>query len=430
MINFNKDLDKRSIIFILVCFALCVSIIVLYFTSVKNQKENLKELNEHLENIKEQRLDMVNQSDNLDDNKNEHDIIYDNKAYDNFYNSLVDFSRRYDIEYLSLENHYSENSNENAYSLIVDGIIHLKNINELCLIRPILSDKLINFEYDLDNNQVKFSRVFIFDKPYSQKNLEIDNRESNNENSNQDEYSNQTDRKEDDTNDDLSDEIEEKNKYISKSIFSLKDKINYDDFIPMNENLFLDFKTQTVPIINKEGIVINVVNNSNKIATALLDLSSLNLKFYTGDLKIYIENFMFDDSSISKKLYCIDFGGTEYNISGNQIDDKTYFNIDKNMQFPVKILGIKFEIQEGMSSTMALFNIGYHIDKKQFNNFNKNGSFCTIIKNKDISIDDFLSEIGGKINKKEFMNDNFIDENNFINKKILLVRFREVYDIK
>lgn len=424
MINFNKDLDKRSIIFILVCFALCVSIIVLYFTSVKNQKENLKKLNEHLENIKEQRLDMVNYSDNLDDNKNEHDIIYDNKAYDNFYNSLVDFSRRYDIEYLSLENHYSENSNENAYPLIVDGIIHLKNINELSLIRPILSDKLINFEYDLDNNQVKFSRVFIFDKPYSQKNLEIDNRESNNE------YSNQTDRKEDDTNDDLSDEIEEKNKYISKSIFSLKDKINYDAFIPMNENLFLDSKTQTVPIINKEGIVINVVNNSNKIATALLDLSSLNLKFYTGDLKIYIENFMFDNSSISKKLYCIDFGGTEYNISGNQIDDKTYFNIDKNMQFPVKILGIKFEIQEGVSSTMALFNIGYHIDKNQLNNFNKNGSFCTIVKNKDISIDGFLSEIGGKINKQEFMNDNFIDENNFINKKILLVRFREVYDIK
>lgn len=420
----NDDINKKHALYIVFCFALVVISIILYlFVILPSIREKTALKNElEIEINKANELSLNNTEEDNSDFK----IMHDNKIYDSYYHSIVSIINDYELEYMSLNNNFPEIGSKNFYPMIVEGKVELGNANNLMLFEKPLNHRLIDFEYNKEDEEIKFKNLFLFDKSYSHKNIEIDNRKRADSIDESDDDSDLSENNSNNAND--SKEIVENNT-IQKSIFRIIDRFDNINLTPMHENLILDSKKQKAPIINRDTIIINAVNRSNDDAICLLDFSKLNFKVFSSDLDLYIKDYFYDNKAV-KQLYCRDNNGLYYNFYGEDKDGKTVFEIDSNIQFPLEILGIKYKIKENDSATFAVMDLGYEIDKEDYQNFIKNGKFATVLKYKNIGIDDFINELGGNINKNEFINDNSLTKESFDNAKILLVRFRELYEIK
>lgn len=420
----NDDINKKHALYIVFCFVLVVISIILYLfvilPSIKEQSELKNEL--EIEINKANELIM----NNTEEDNSDFEIMHDNKIYDSYYHSIVGIISDYELDYMSLNNNFPESGSKNFYPMIVEGKVELGNVNNLMLFKKPLNHRLIEFGYNKEDEELKFKNLFLFDKSYSHKNIEIDNRKSADSDDESDDDSELSENNSNNTND--TKEIAENNT-IQKSIFRIIDRFDNINLTPMHENLILDSKKQRAPIIDKDTIIINAVNRSNNDAVCFLDFSKLNFKVFSSDLDLYINDYFYDNKAV-KQLYCRDNNGMYYDFYGEEKDGKTIFDIDSNIQYPLEILGIKYKIKENDSATFAVMDLGYEIDKKDYQNFIKNGQFATVLKYKNIGIDDFIKELGGRINKNEFINDNSLTKESFDNARILLVRFRELYEIK
>lgn len=429
--NMNDNLSKSQSYKYILLLALLFISILLFFIRIKPLIKEVSFLEDEIKAGKELRLNQENFE--VEDRE---EISFDNKEYDNYYNQLVDFVKENDIDYLELKNSYVPIiQKSNLYPMITETELELENLDDLYKLRPIIMNKLIDFNIFGDEGKtVTFKNFFIFDKSYSQKDLLIDNRENQISSFESDDI-NESDKADEDIKNSeqaaFNNVINEDT--IKKQIFNI---LNFQDDnikllnIPMKESISCEGKFQLSPTENKKSYLVNLYNSSDDNGSALILFKDKSIKLFTGDVDVILKCDIYDKGHKNIEINLTDYYGENFYERGNVKDDKVIFNISDDYNFPIEISGVKFDIPGKGSISYSLKNITLEAREDLLNDIENNGILRTLAKDNEKSVDEFISKISNSILKEEFLSDNQISENDFNNKKVYLIRFRNLYEIR
>lgn len=433
MQSINDSINKIRILKVTSIIALILLSILLFFKGIIPLKKEI-------DNIKEKIQDSSVQlrSNGTPPEEELPEVDFDNKKYDDFYNEIVEFSRLNNLDYMSLENTYDNfYGSTSIYPMVTNSRLEMSDIYLLDNLKSILPDKLLDFTLIKDDKvHIDLKNLFLFDKSFSHKDLTIDNRITN--------------LLEDDTDETGDEGSEENNDYKSESnsnmnvrsdtnIDEKKEEFALIDFreenfdllcTPMHQNISVEGKYQVNPNKNYQSYIVNIYNNSDENGSALVSFKNKSVKFFTGEIDVLLKCDLFNNISRNLELCVTDYYGEIKNISGDYKDGKFIFHVEDKYNFPIEIYGIKFNIPNKSSTSFALENLNLEIKSDIYNEIQKNGIIRTVSKEGENSIDEFIDSISGGVIKEELINDNQLKESEFKNRKVFLVRFRNIYEIK
>lgn len=433
MQNINDSINKIKILKITSVIIFILLSFLLFFKGIRPLEKEINIITEKIQESSKQ----LNSKD-LTHKEIPAEIEFDNKIYDKFYKDIVEFSKVNNIDYLSLENSY-DNLYEatTTFPMITNTRLEIGNLDLLDDLKTIISNKLLDFTLNNDDKAyVDLKNLFIFDKSFSHKDLTIDNRqiEALEENIIETKGEDQEGASESKSgqNEGPAGTNEEK-EIEKKEEFSLIDFSKENIGIvctPMHESISVEGKYQIAPIKNYKSYVVNIYNNSDENGSALISFKDKHIKLFTGQIDILLKCDLFNNINQNIDLFVTDYYGEIKTINGSYKDDKFIFNIDDKYNFPLEIYGIKFNIIDKSSTSFAFENLNLEIKSDMYNEILKNGVIRTVSKDNEKSIDEFIDNISGGVIKQEFINDNQLKESEFKDKKVFLVRFRNIYEIK
>lgn len=433
MQNINDSINKIRILKITSIIALILLSILLYFKGIIPLKKDLSIINKK---IKESSVQLSSNETPSEEELPE--VEFDNKKYDDFYNEIVEFSRLNNLDYMSLENTYDNfYGNTSTYPMVTNTRLEMRDIDLLDDLESIITDKLLDFTLIKDDKvHVDLKNLFIFDKSFSHKDLTIDNRLIELSKIDTDETQGENDGETNDSklesNSNL-DASSDTKKVEKKEEFALVDfrEENLDLLCtPMHQNISVEGKYQVTPNKNYQSYIVSIYNNSDENGSALVSFKNKSVKFFTGEIDVLLKCDLFNNISRNLELCVTDYYGEIKNISGDYKDGKFIFHVEDKYNFPIEIYGIKFNIPNKSSTSFALENLNLEIKTDVYNEILKNGVIRTVSKEGEDSIDEFIDSISGGVIKEELINDNQLKENEFNDKKVFLVRFRNIYEIK
>ena len=366
------------------------------------------------------------------------EVDFDNKKYDDFYNEIVEFSRLNNLDYISLENTYDNfYGSTSIYPMVTNSRLEMSDIYLLDNLKSILPDKLLDFTLIKDDKvHVDLKNLFLFDKSFSHKDLTIDNRITNLSEDDTDETGDEGSEENNDSKSESNSNVDvrsDTNIVEKKEEFALIDfrEENFDLLCtPMHQNISVEGKYQVNPNKNYQSYIVNIYNNSDENGSALVSFKNKSVKFFTGEIDVLLKCDLFNNISRNLELCVSDYYGEIKNISGNYLDGKFIFHVEDKYNFPIEIYGIKFNIPNKSSTSFALENLNLEIKSDIYNEIQKNGIIRTVSKEGENSIDEFIDSISGGVIKEELINDNQLKESEFKDRKVFLVRFRNIYEIK
>lgn len=433
MQNINDSINKIRMLKITSIFALILLSILLYFKGIRPLKKEFSIINEK---IKESSVQLSSNETPLEEELPE--VDFDNKKYDDFYNDVVEFSRLNNLDYMSLENTYDNfYGSTSTYPMVTNTILEMRDIDLLDDLKSILPDKLLDFTL-IKDDKVHFDlkNLFLFDKSFSHKDLTIDNRITNLSEDDTDETMDEGSEENNDSKSESNSNMEvrsDTNIVEKKEEFALIDfrKENLDLLCtPMHQNISVEGKYQVTPNKNYQSYIVSIYNNSDENGSALVSFKNKSVKFFTGEIDVLLKCNLFNNISRNLELCVIDYYGEIKNISGDYKDGKFIFHVEDKYNFPIEIYGIKFNIPNKSSTSFALENLNLEIKSDMYNEILKNGIIRTVSKEGEKTIDEFIDSISGGVIKEELINDNQLKENEFKDKKVFLIRFRNIYEIK
>ncbi len=433
MQSINDSINKIRILKVTSIIALILLSILLFFKGIIPLKKEI-------DNIKEKIQDSSVQlrSNGTPPEEELPEVDFDNKKYDDFYNEIVEFSRLNNLDYMSLENTYDNfYGNTSIYPMVTNSRLEMSDIYLLDNLKSILPDKLLDFTLIKDDKvHIDLKNLFLFDKSFSHKDLTIDNRITNLLEDDMDETG---DEGSDENNDSKSESNSNMDVRSDTNIVEKKEEFALIDFreenfdllcTPMHQNISVEGKYQVNPNKNYQSYIVNIYNNSDENGSALVSFKNKSVKFFTGEIDVLLKCDLFNNISRNLELCVTDYYGEIKNISDNYLDGKFIFHVEDKYNFPIEIYGIKFNIPDKSSTSFALENLNLEIKSDIYNEIQKNGIIRTVSKEGENSIDEFIDSISGGVIKEELINDNQLKESEFKDRKVFLVRFRNIYEIK
>lgn len=433
MQSINDSINKIRILKVTSIIALILLSILLFFKGIIPLKKEI-------DNIKEKIQDSSVQlrSNGTPPEEELPEVDFDNKKYDDFYNEIVEFSRLNNLDYMSLENTYDNfYGSTSIFPMVTNSRLEMSDIYLLDNLKSILPDKLLDFTLIKDDKvHVDLKNLFLFDKTFSHKDLTIDNRITNLLEDDTDETGDEGSEENNDSKSESNSNMDvrsDTNIVEKKEEFALIDfrEENFDLLCtPMHQNISVEGKYQVNPNKNYQSYIVNIYNNSDENGSALVSFKNKSVKFFTGEIDVLLKCDLFNNISRNLELCVTDYYGEIKNISGNYLDGKFIFHVEDKYNFPIEIYGIKFNIPDKSSTSFALENLNLEIKSDIYNEIQKNGIIITVSKEGENSIDEFIDSISGGVIKEELINDNQLKESEFKNRKVFLVRFRNIYEIK
>ena len=433
MQSINDSINKIRILKVTSIIALILLSILLFFKGIIPLKKEI-------DNIKEKIQDSSVQlrSNGTPPEEELPEVDFDNKKYDDFYNEIVEFSRLNNLDYMSLENTYDNfYGSTSIYPMVTNSRLEMSDIYLLDNLKSILPDKLLDFTLIKDDKvHIDLKNLFLFDKSFSHKDLTIDNRITNLLEDDMDETG---DEGSDENNDSKSESNSNMDVRSDTNIVEKKEEFALIDFreenfdllcTPMHQNISVEGKYQVNPNKNYQSYIVNIYNNSDENGSALVSFKNKSVKFFTGEIDVLLKCDLFNNISRNLELCVTDYYGEIKNISGDYKDGKFIFHVEDKYNFPIEIYGIKFNIPDKSSTSFALENLNLEIKSDIYNEIQKNGIIRTVSKEGENSIDEFIDSISGGVIKEELINDNQLKESEFKDRKVFLVRFRNIYEIK
>ena len=433
MQSINDSINKIRILKVTSIIALILLSILLFFKGIIPLK---KEIDNIKEKIQESSVQL--RSNGTPPEEELPEVDFDNKKYDDFYNEIVEFSRLNNLDYMSLENTYDNfYGSTSTYPMVTNTILEMRDIDLLDDLKSILPDKLLDFTLIKDDKvHIDLKNLFLFDKSFSHKDLTIDNRITNLLEDDMDETG---DEGSDENNDSKSESNSNMDVRSDTNIVEKKEEFALIDFrkenldllcTPMHQNISVEGKYQVTPNKNYQSYIVSIYNNSDENGSALVSFKNKSVKFFTGEIDVLLKCDLFNNISRNLELCVSDYYGEIKNISGNYLDGKFIFHVEDKYNFPIEIYGIKFNIPNKSSTSFALENLNLEIKSDIYNEIQKNGIIRTVSKEGENSIDEFIDSISGGVIKEELINDNQLKESEFKDRKVFLVRFRNIYEIK
>lgn len=433
MQNINDSINKIRILKVTSIIALILLSILLFFKGIIPLKKEI-------DNIKEKIQDSSVQlrSNGTPPEEELPEVDFDNKKYDDFYNEIVEFSRLNNLDYMSLENTYDNfYGSTSIFPMVTNSRLEMSDIYLLDNLKSILPDKLLDFTLIKDDKvHVDLKNLFLFDKTFSHKDLTIDNRITNLLEDDTDETGDEGSEENNDSKSESNSNMDvrsDTNIVEKKEEFALIDfrEENFDLLCtPMHQNISVEGKYQVNPNKNYQSYIVNIYNNSDENGSALVSFKNKSVKFFTGEIDVLLKCDLFNNISRNLELCVTDYYGEIKNISGDYKDGKFIFHVEDKYNFPIEIYGIKFNIPDKSSTSFALENLNLEIKSDIYNEIQKNGIIRTVSKEGENSIDEFIDSISGGVIKEELINDNQLKESEFKDRKVFLVRFRNIYEIK
>lgn len=433
MQSINDSINKIRILKVTSIIALILLSILLFFKGIIPLKKEI-------DNIKEKIQDSSVQlrSNGTPPEEELPEVDFDNKKYDDFYNEIVEFSRLNNLDYMSLENTYDNfYGSTSIFPMVTNSRLEMSDIYLLDNLKSILPDKLLDFTLIKDDKvHVDLKNLFLFDKTFSHKDLTIDNRITNLLEDDMDETG---DEGSEENNDSKSESNSNMDVRSDTNIVEKKEEFTLIDFreenfdllcTPMHQNISVEGKYQVNPNKNYQSYIVNIYNNSDENGSALVSFKNKSVKFFTGEIDVLLKCDLFNNISRNLELCVTDYYGEIKNISGDYKDGKFIFHVEDKYNFPIEIYGIKFNIPDKSSTSFALENLNLEIKSDIYNEIQKNGIIRTVSKEGENSIDEFIDSISGGVIKEELINDNQLKESEFKDRKVFLVRFRNIYEIK
>lgn len=433
MQSINDSINKIRILKVTSIIALILLSILLFFKGIIPLKKEI-------DNIKEKIQDSSVQlrSNGTPPEEELPEVDFDNKKYDDFYNEIVEFSRLNNLDYMSLENNYDNfYGSTSIYPMVTNSRLEMSDIYLLDNLKSILPDKLLDFTLIKDDKvHIDLKNLFLFDKSFSHKDLTIDNRITNLLEDDTDETGDEGSEENNDSKSESNSNMDvrsDTNIVEKKEEFALIDfrEENFDLLCtPMHQNISVEGKYQVNPNKNYQSYIVNIYNNSDENGSALVSFKNKSVKFFTGEIDVLLKCDLFNNISRNLELCVTDYYGEIKNISGDYKDGKFIFHVEDKYNFPIEIYGIKFNIPDKSSTSFALENLNLEIKSDIYNEIQKNGIIRTVSKEGENSIDEFIDSISGGVIKEELINDNQLKESEFKDRKVFLVRFRNIYEIK
>lgn len=433
MQSINDSINKIRILKVTSIIALILLSILLFFKGIIPLKKEI-------DNIKEKIQDSSVQlrSNGTPTEEELPEVDFDNKKYDDFYNEIVEFSRLNNLDYMSLENTYDNfYGSTSIYPMVTNSRLEMSDIYLLDNLKSILPDKLLDFTLIKDDKvHIDLKNLFLFDKSFSHKDLTIDNRITNLLEDDTDETGDEGSEENNDSKSESNSNMDvrsDTNIVEKKEEFALIDfrEENFDLLCtPMHQNISVEGKYQVNPNKNYQSYIVNIYNNSDENGSALVSFKNKSVKFFTGEIDVLLKCDLFNNISRNLELCVSDYYGEIKNISGDYKDGKFIFHLEDKYNFPIEIYGIKFNIPNKSSTSFALENLNLEIKSDIYNEIQKNGIIRTVSKEGENSIDEFIDSISGGVIKEELINDNQLKESEFKDRKVFLVRFRNIYEIK
>ena len=433
MQSINDSINKIRILKVTSIIALILLSILLFFKGIIPLKKEI-------DNIKEKIQDSSVQlrSNGTPPEEELPEVDFDNKKYDDFYNEIVEFSRLNNLDYMSLENTYDNfYGSTSIFPMVTNSRLEMSDIYLLDNLKSILPDKLLDFTLIKDDKvHVDLKNLFLFDKTFSHKDLTIDNRITNLLEDDTDETGDEGSEENNDSKSESNSNMDvrsDTNIVEKKEEFALIDfrEENFDLLCtPMHQNISVEGKYQVNPNKNYQSYIVNIYNNSDENGSALVSFKNKSVKFFTGEIDVLLKCDLFSNISRNLELCVTDYYGEIKNISGDYKDGKFIFHVEDKYNFPIEIYGIKFNIPDKSSTSFALENLNLEIKSDIYNEIQKNGIIRTVSKEGENSIDEFIDSISGGVIKEELINDNQLKESEFKDRKVFLVRFRNIYEIK
>ncbi len=433
MQSINDSINKIRILKVTSIIALILLSILLFFKGIIPLKKEI-------DNIKEKIQDSSVQlrSNGTPPEEELPEVDFDNKKYDDFYNEIVEFSRLNNLDYMSLENTYDNfYGSTSIFPMVTNSRLEMSDIYLLDNLKSILPDKLLDFTLIKDDKvHVDLKNLFLFDKTFSHKDLTIDNRITNLLEDDMDETGDEGSEENNDSKSESNSNMDvrsDTNIVEKKEEFALIDfrEENFDLLCtPMHQNISVEGKYQVNPNKNYQSYIVNIYNNSDENGSALVSFKNKSVKFFTGEIDVLLKCDLFNNISRNLELCVTDYYGEIKNISGDYKDGKFIFHVEDKYNFPIEIYGIKFNIPDKSSTSFALENLNLEIKSDIYNEIQKNGIIRTVSKEGENSIDEFIDSISGGVIKEELINDNQLKESEFKDRKVFLVRFRNIYEIK
>lgn len=433
MQSINDSINKIIILKVTSIIALILLSILLFFKGIIPLKKEI-------DNIKEKIQDSSVQlrSNGTPPEEELPEVDFDNKKYDDFYNEIVEFSRLNNLDYMSLENTYDNfYGSTSIFPMVTNSRLEMSDIYLLDNLKSILPDKLLDFTLIKDDKvHVDLKNLFLFDKTFSHKDLTIDNRITNLLEDDMDETGDEGSEENNDSKSESNSNMDvrsDTNIVEKKEEFALIDfrEENFDLLCtPMHQNISVEGKYQVNPNKNYQSYIVNIYNNSDENGSALVSFKNKSVKFFTGEIDVLLKCDLFNNISRNLELCVTDYYGEIKNISGDYKDGKFIFHVEDKYNFPIEIYGIKFNIPDKSSTSFALENLNLEIKSDIYNEIQKNGIIRTVSKEGENSIDEFIDSISGGVIKEELINDNQLKESEFKDRKVFLVRFRNIYEIK
>lgn len=433
MQSINDSINKIRILKVTSIIALILLSILLFFKGIIPLKKEI-------DNIKEKIQDSSVQlrSNGTPPEEELPEVDFDNKKYDDFYNEIVEFSRLNNLDYMSLENTYDNfYGSTSIFPMVTNSRLEMSDIYLLDNLKSILPDKLLDFTLIKDDKvHVDLKNLFLFDKTFSHKDLTIDNRITNLLEDDTDETGDEGSEENNDSKSESNSNMDvrsDTNIVEKKEEFALIDfrEENFDLLCtPMHQNISVEGKYQVNPNKNYQSYIVNIYNNSDENGSALVSFKNKSVKFFTGEIDVLLKCDLFNNISRNLELCVTDYYGEIKNISGDYKDGKFIFHVEDKYNFPIEIYGIKFNIPDKSSTSFALENLNLEIKSDIYNEIQKNGIIRTVSKEGENSIDEFIDSISGGVIKEELINDNQLKESEFKDRKVYLVRFRNIYEIK
>lgn len=433
MQSINDSINKIRILKVTSIIALILLSILLFFKGIIPLK---KEIDNIKEKIQESSVQL--RSNGTPPEEELPEVDFDNKKYDDFYNEIVEFSRLNNLDYMSLENTYDNfYGSTSIFPMVTNSRLEMSDIYLLDNLKSILPDKLLDFTLIKDDKvHVDLKNLFLFDKTFSHKDLTIDNRITNLLEDDTDETGDEGSEENNDSKSESNSNMDvrsDTNIVEKKEEFALIDfrEENFDLLCtPMHQNISVEGKYQVNPNKNYQSYIVNIYNNSDENGSALVSFKNKSVKFFTGEIDVLLKCDLFNNISRNLELCVTDYYGEIKNISGDYKDGKFIFHVEDKYNFPIEIYGIKFNIPDKSSTSFALENLNLEIKSDIYNEIQKNGIIRTVSKEGENSIDEFIDSISGGVIKEELINDNQLKESEFKDRKVFLVRFRNIYEIK
>ncbi len=435
--NLNKDMNIREIIYILLIFALVVaSVLVIILRIIPLKKENMQLIND-IAKLENQEFSNETEPMQLVDLNG-----YEINDYDLFMDKIYEISQNYNIDYMSVENENIDSGSSDYYLICSNVKLNSKDIAPIFLLKPFIEKGCNDFEIISDDiYEFSFKKYFIMDEYYGLKDYEVDNRVLNAEERNEDvivgEYinndldsNNDYDSTKDILKTKITHDIEEKDKKILvEGIYNFYNKKVYLN--PTIEELYMSKEQQLAPIINRESLIVSMVNKSDQSDGAgSIDIADIKPRFFTGDVDIVLHFYKYDKTKIDVALLLEDFYGNEFEINGNIEDNIAKFHLDTNYNFPVDIKGLSIKIPKLSSSSMALTDFDLEINDELNKQIKEGKNAFTVVNEKRQSVHNFLSSISRNIDVVQFLSDNVISEESFNNKKSFIIRLDQIYEIR